>query len=71
MDKMGKLFYRIWCFLTEIFGKCLVFSAVKLMKMKVKTESLMYGENYSNPYIQVTTIPCDIYIFFKLWSCYV
>ena len=38
------------------------FSAIKSLKVKVRTEfSNVWGEykNHSNPYIQGTTVPCD------------
>ena len=58
---------HIWCSFTEIFGIQFSFhilSAIKSSKLKVKvrTDFLMYGENtkyHSNPYIQGTTVPCD------------
>ena len=55
MDKMGKLFLLITLTKNGIL--------VKYLKLKVRTEfPNVWGEYkyHSNPYIQGTTVPCDI-----------
>ena len=60
---------HIWCSFAEIFGILFSFhmlSAIKLLKVESESTNwvfLMYGGNtnyHVNPYIQGTTVPCDI-----------
>ena len=60
-----KFFYnlakRYW--FNEIFGTQITFDMFCAMKLKVRSEfPNVWGEykNHSNPYIQGTTVPCDI-----------
>ena len=55
---------HIWCSFTEIFGILFSFhilSAIKDLKVKVRTEFPNVWGEHSNPYIPGTTVPCEGY----------